>query len=152
MKPPTSLSVLCVDDDADTRELLDIYLSSLGLKVTLAATADEALRHNETTAFDLYLLDAWLPDLDGYELCRQVRKRTSRSNPILFFSGAAREIDKQRGIEAGATAYVSKPNFSEFMETLSTLIAETTALQRRQTSVAETSHCLASQAMSFSVV
>jgi DNA-binding response OmpR family regulator len=129
MNPPTALSVLCVDDDADTRELLDIYLSSLGLKVTLAATANEALRHNETTVFDLYLLDAWLPDIDGFELCRQVRERTSRSNPILFFSGAAREIDKQKGIEAGANAYVSKPNFGEFMDTVSNLIAETTGLK-----------------------
>ncbi|HEX6732748.1 MAG TPA: response regulator [Pyrinomonadaceae bacterium] len=126
MKSHASLSALCVEDDDDTRLMLGIQLKSLGLDVNLAATADEALRWSETKDFDLYLLDAWLPDLDGYELCRQVRRRARRANRILFFSGAAHELDRQKGIEAGANAYVFKPNVDELLSTLSTLIAEAT--------------------------
>jgi len=57
----------------------------------------------------LYLLNSWLPDLDGFELCRRMRDFDSLT-PILFFSGAAYEADKKKGIEAGADAYVTKPD------------------------------------------
>ena len=128
MKSRTSLRALCVEDDDDTRVMLGMQLKSLGLEVNLAATADEALRWSETKDFDIYLLDSWLPDLDGYELCRQVRQRVPSPTGILFFSGAAHELDKQKGIEAGARAYVCKPNVDELLNTLSTLIAEATAV------------------------
>ena len=59
--------------------------------------------------FDLYLLDTQLPDLDGFELCRRMRNLDPQT-PILFFSGAAYESDKQKGFEAGASAYVTKPD------------------------------------------
>ena len=123
MKSPVLLSALCIEDDDDTRELLGIYLRALGLEVELAANADEARRCSQTKDFDLYLLDSWLPDIDGYDLCRQVREHTRRSTRILFFSGAAREVDRQKGIDAGANAYIFKPNFAELIETLSNLIA-----------------------------
>lgn len=130
MKPTTSLSALCVEDDDDTRVMLGIQLRSLGLEVDLVATADDALRLSQTKHFDLYLLDSWLPDLDGYELCRQVR-HAHRSNQILFFSGAAREVDRQKGIDAGANAYVNKPNVDELMDTLTNLIAEATGAETK---------------------
>jgi DNA-binding response OmpR family regulator len=63
----------------------------------------------QTEPFDLYLLDSRLPDLDGFDLCRQMRA-FDPNTPILFFSGAAYEADKKRGIEAGANAYVIKPD------------------------------------------
>lgn len=129
MKSPAWLSALCVEGDDDTREILGIYLRSLGLEVELAANADEALRWSQTKDFDLYLLDSWLPDIDGYDLCRQVREHTRRSTRILFFSGAAREVDKQKGIEAGANAYIFKPNFAELIDTLSNLIAGVDVLE-----------------------
>jgi len=72
-------------------------------------TAAQALSSIQAEHFDLYLLDAWLPDLDGFELCRRVRVFDSNT-PILFFSVAAYEADKKRGIEAGANAYVIKPD------------------------------------------
>ena len=128
MQSPHSLRALCVEDDDDTREIIGIYLRSHGLEVELAATADEALRRNQTRDFDLYLLDSWLPDIDGYELCRQIRGGR-RGTPILFFSGAAREVDKQKGIEAGANAYIFKPNFAELIDTLSRLVGGTGVLE-----------------------
>ena len=98
MKSPASLSALCVEDDDDTREILGIYLRSLGLEVEFAANADEALRCSQSKDFDLYVLDSWLPGIDGYDLCRQVREHTQRATCILFFSAAAREVDRQKGL------------------------------------------------------
>lgn len=129
MTTPPPLHALCVEDHVDTREMLGFYLRSLGLEVDLAANAKEALRYSEQTDFDLYLLESWLPDLDGDELCRQLRQSARRPSSILFFSGAAREVDKQKGMKAGATAYIAKPNFLELVDTLSDLIAKARAGQ-----------------------
>ena len=136
MEPRTSLRALCVEDDDDTRVMLGMQLKSLGLEVNLASTAIEALRWSETKDFDFYLLDSWLPDLDGYELCRRVHQGAAGTDRILFFSGAAHEHDKQKGIEAGATAYVCKPNIDELLNTLSNLIAEAIAVRPEATGAA----------------
>ena len=73
------------------------------IEAKAVGTAAQALSSIETERFDLYLLDARLPDLDGFELCRRMRAFDPHT-PILFFSGAAYEADKKRGIEAGADA------------------------------------------------
>ena len=59
-------------------------------------------------------MDAWLPDIDGFELCRQMRGYDSHT-PILFFSGAGCEADKKMGHQAGANAYVIKPDISHLL-------------------------------------
>lgn len=127
MRSPAPLSILCVEDDNDTREMLGMYLRLLGLEVDFAASAEESLRCIQTRDFDLYILDTWLPDVDGFELCRRIRQRTRLGSQIIFFSGAAREVDRRRGIEAGADAYVFKPNFEEFANTIEKLVAEAKA-------------------------
>jgi two-component system, OmpR family, response regulator len=101
--------VLCVDDDEDSREMLSTLLRFSRIETKAVATAAQALSLIQAERFDLYLLDAWLPDLDGFELCRRMRDFDPHT-PILFFSGAAYEADKKRGIEAGANAYVTKPD------------------------------------------
>src|SRR6266487_1233028 len=101
--------VLCVDDDEDSREMLTALLRFSRIEAKAAATAAQALALIQAERFDLYLLDAWLPDLDGFELCRRMRVFDAHT-PILFYSGAAYEDDKKRGIEAGANAYVIKPD------------------------------------------
>lgn len=101
--------VLYVDDDEDSREMLCLILKCRGIETKAVGTAGEALSAIYTEHFELYLLDAWLPDLDGFELCRQMRDFDSHT-PILFFSGAGFDVDKKRGIEAGANAYVIKPD------------------------------------------
>ena len=101
--------VLCVDDDEDSREMLSMVLKFRQIDTKGVGTAAQALSLIEAERFDLYLLDAWLPDLDGFELCRRLRELDPQT-PILFFSGAAYDADKQRGIEAGANAYVTKPD------------------------------------------
>jgi DNA-binding response OmpR family regulator len=101
--------VLCVDDDEDSRVMLTTLPKHALTEAKAVGTAAQALSSIQTERFDLYLLDARLPDLDGFELCRRMRTCDPHT-PILFFSGAAYADDKQRGIEAGADAYVIKPD------------------------------------------
>ena len=102
-------TVLCVDDDEDSREMLSLLLKFWRIETKTVGTAAEALSLMQAERFNLYLLDTFLPDLDGFELCRRVRALDTQA-PILFFSGAAYEADKQKGIDAGANAYVAKPD------------------------------------------
>ena len=79
------------------------------IETSTVGTAAQALSLIQTERFDLYLLDTSLPDLDGFELCRRMRARDPHT-PVLFYSGAAYDSDKKRGIEAGAIAYLTKPD------------------------------------------
>jgi two-component system OmpR family response regulator len=101
--------VLCVDDDEDSREMLGLLLKHWQIEAKSVGTATQALSLIQAERFDMYLLDTQLPDLDGFELCRRMRSLDPET-PILFFSGAAYESDRQKGIEAGANAYVAKPD------------------------------------------
>lgn len=118
--------VLSVDDDLDACEMLKLLLKSRHIDVTCVQSAAEALAKIETASFDLYLLDAWLPGCDGFQLCRQIRAGDA-TTPILFYSGAAYEADKQQGIAAGANAYVTKPDVDGLIRTMMDLIAKARA-------------------------
>jgi DNA-binding response OmpR family regulator len=89
--------------------MLSTLLKFALIEAKTVGTAAQALSSMKTERFDLYLLDSWLPDLDGFELCRRMRDFDPHT-PILFFTGAAYEADKKKGIEAGADAYVTKPD------------------------------------------
>ena len=102
-------TVLCVDDNEDSREMLSLLLKFWRIETKAVGTAAQALALIQAERFDLFLLDTLLPDLDGFELCRRMRS-LDPDTPILFFSGAAYESDKQKGIDAGANAYVAKPD------------------------------------------
>jgi len=103
--------VLCVDHDEDSRVMLTTLLRLALIEAKAVGTAAEALSSFQTERFDLCLLDSRLPDLDGFELCRRLRALDLHT-PILFFSGSAYEADKKRGIEAGADAYLVKPDIA----------------------------------------
>jgi two-component system response regulator TrcR len=124
--PSTVSRVLCVDDDLDACEMLSLLLKSQRIEVTCAQSAAEAWLKIKAECFDLYLLDAWLPKLDGFEFCRQIRQLDSKT-PILFYSGAAYDADKQKGFAAGANAYVTKPDLEGLIETTMNLIAKARA-------------------------
>ena len=115
--------VLCVDDDEDSRVMLTTLLTLALIEVKAVGTAAQALSSIQTERFDLYLLDARLPDLDGFELCRRMRD-FDPDTPILFFSGAAYADDKQRGIEAGADAYVIKPDLDDLLGTITHFVSQ----------------------------
>lgn len=101
--------VLYVDDHDDSREMLTTLLAISQIDVTAVATAKNAEVLMQSERFDLCLLESWLPDSDGFELCRRIREVHPKT-PVVFFSGAAFDIDQKRGIEAGASAYVCKPD------------------------------------------
>lgn len=115
VSPIKSPRVLSVDDDEDTREMLGILLNSVGVELTSVSTASEVLVLSQTECFDAYLLDAWLPDLDGVELCRRLRNLDPHA-VVVFYSGAAYEVDRKRAREAGASAYVCKPDVDGLIE------------------------------------
>lgn len=118
--------VLFVDDDEDTVEMLNLLLKPYEIQVTYARSASEASRMIKAECFDLYLLDAWMPQIDGFEFCRQLRD-VDAITPILFYTGAANDTDKQKGIAAGASAYVIKPDVEGLIETIVDLLAKARA-------------------------
>ena len=122
--------VLCVEDDEDSRVMLCALLRLSLIEAKAVGTATQALSLIQAEHFDLYMLDSHLPDLDGFELCRRLRDFDPHT-PILFFSGAAYEADKKRGIEAGANAYVVKPKLDDLFENIAQLVspAESIATQ-----------------------
>jgi DNA-binding response OmpR family regulator len=104
--------ILCTEDNADTRELVTFVLSGEGYEVTCANSPAHTLALARDQSFDLYLMDSWLPDLSGVELTRKLREFDVRT-PVLFYSGAGFESDKEAARLAGAQGYLVKPVLHE---------------------------------------
>ena len=100
--------ILYTEDHADTRELVSFVLTSCNCKVTLADTDEKALLLARTHQFDLYLIDNWIPGGSGIELCKKLRE-FDPTTPVLFYSGAAYDSDKQEAFASGAQGYLTKP-------------------------------------------
>jgi DNA-binding response OmpR family regulator len=98
--------ILLVDDDADARDLVTLTLIEYTL--ICARDFDEGLRLAQQRGFDLYILDIWMPDKSGVELCRAIREFDPHT-PILFYSAAAYERDIEEAFRAGAQDYLVKP-------------------------------------------
>ena len=103
-----SRQVLFVEDTADTRDLVEFSLQSEGFTVVTAQTADEGLGLARTKPFALILLDIGLPDKDGLELCREIR-RFDKQTPILFYTAFAELLDQEEAAKAGAQGTLRKP-------------------------------------------
>lgn len=103
-----SRQVLFVEDTADTRDLVEFSLQSDGFQVVSAQTADEGLALARTKTFALILLDIGLPDKDGLELCREIR-RFDQTTPILFYTAFAELLDQDEANKAGAQGCLRKP-------------------------------------------
>jgi len=116
------LRVLCVDND-DTCELLSTILGFSKIKVISAFTVADAWRLAQAEPFDLYLLETRLSDGDGFELCRRLHQFAPRT-PIVFYSAEAYEVDRQKGLTAGATAYLVKPYFDDLTSTILEIITD----------------------------
>jgi two-component system response regulator MtrA len=99
--------ILLVEDDASIRETTSLGLEGAGYRVTVARDGREALDRFRQAPFDLVVLDLMLPEVDGYEVCREIR-RTSRV-PIVILSARSDTVDVVVGLELGADDYVTKP-------------------------------------------
>jgi DNA-binding response OmpR family regulator len=109
MRSPNTPRVLYIEDHEDTRELVTLVLEQRSYEVVTGATIESGLALAGSQQFDLYLLDSWLPDGSGLDLCRQIRE-FDKVTPIVFYSAAAYEIDKDQAINSGAQAYLIKPS------------------------------------------
>ena len=109
MRPDDTPRVLYIEDHEDTRELVTLVLEQRSYEVVTGTTIQSGVALAGSQHFDLYLLDSWLPDGSGLDLCRQIRD-FDKATPILFYSAAAYEIDRAEAIESGAQAYLVKPS------------------------------------------
>src|SRR3954464_13302196 len=99
--------ILLVDDEHAVQKLLAFPLPKDGYDVVAATTGDEALERFRDGDFDLVVLDVMLPQVDGFEVCRQLRARSSV--PIIMLTAKTEEFDKVLGLELGADDYITKP-------------------------------------------
>ena len=102
--------ILVVEDNRDSREMLKSFLAESGneFDVTGVETAAEALVLDARQEFDLYVLDIWLPGMDGIDLCRRLRER-KRTQPVLLFSAMVQPTDRHYVLDAGANEFLIKP-------------------------------------------
>ena len=102
-----SARILLVDDEQSIQTLLSYPLRKEGYEVVQATDGRQALERFDEQPFDLVVLDLMLPKLDGLEVCRRLRSRSSV--PIIMLTAKSEEIDKVVGLELGADDYITKP-------------------------------------------
>lgn len=116
--------LLYIEDNDDTRVIMTLLLERAGFKVTPATTGEECLRLFRSEKFDLYLFNHTLPDASGPTLCKVIRE-TDKTTPILFYSARAFPKEIEVAMDAGANAYLVKPddllNVADYVEKLSNL-------------------------------
>ena len=117
--------ILCVEDNRDSREMIATLLRETNedYAVTAVETAAEALELNSKNSFDLYILDIWLPGMDGVDLCRRLRER-GVTQPIMFFSAMGVQAkDRDYVLAAGADEFLVKSvDLDRFTETVERLL------------------------------
>jgi diguanylate cyclase (GGDEF)-like protein len=102
--------LLVVEDDTDISNMLKIYFNGLGYDVDVAPRGREALEKTRQVLPHLIVLDIMLPDIDGYEVCRNLRTSTRTSHiPVIFLTQKDERSDRLQGLELGADDYITKP-------------------------------------------
>lgn len=132
--------ILLVEDDADIRVIVSDYFTHKkknAFQVDLASDGQTGLEKAYEYHYDLLLLDIMLPELDGYEICRQVRKESDV--PIIFITAKADEADRLNGYALGCDDYIVKPfMLSELYEKVSAMIRRSKGLVRSKVLTVET--------------
>ena len=101
------MKVLIADDEPNIREVISFALERAGFTTATARNGSEAIQQFRRGPLDLVILDVGMPEMDGLEVCRQIRKTSEV--PILFLSARDEEIDRVLGLEIGGDDYVTKP-------------------------------------------
>jgi len=101
--------ILYIEDHEDTRELVTLLLAQKSYEVITGSTIASGVALATAGNFDLYLLDSWLPDGSGLDLCQLIRE-FDKTTPILFFSAAAFAADHEMALKCGAQGYLVKPS------------------------------------------
>src|SRR5215203_976222 len=117
--------ILCVEDNRDSREMIATLLreANESYEVTAVETAAEALVMTGRREYDLYILDIWLPGMDGVELCRRLREK-GITEPIMFFSAMGVQAkDRDYVLSAGANEFLVKSiDLDRFTDTVERLL------------------------------
>lgn len=126
----SDVRILCVEDNRDSREMIATLLRGSNPDYTVKAveTAAEALELTVREEFDLFILDIWLPGMDGVELCRRLRAK-GVTKPIMFFSAMGVQAkDQDYVLAAGADAFLVKSvDLDRFLETVERLLTDARA-------------------------
>ena len=105
-----SKHILVVEDEPDTAELLEFHLENAGYKVTITEDGYQALKKIHKLKPDLLILDLMIPEIDGFEVCRLIRKDpATESLPVMMCTAKCDETSKIQGLDFGADDYVTKP-------------------------------------------
>lgn len=99
--------LLIIEDEETIAELEKDYLELSGFDVEIETSGSRGLERAMKEDFDLYILDLMLPEMDGFEICKRIRK--TKNTPILMVSAKKDDIDKIRGLGLGADDYITKP-------------------------------------------
>ena len=99
--------ILVVDDDSNIAELICLYLVKEGFETERAHNGKEALKQIQKFSPNLVILDVMMPEMDGYETCREIRKQGAI--PVIFLTAKGETFDKVLGLELGADDYIVKP-------------------------------------------
>ena len=131
MRPEKNRRILYIEDHEDTRELVTLLLAQKSYEVITGATIECGVALAGAEKFDLYLLDSWLPDGSGLDLCQRIRQ-FDKTTPILFYSAAAYGTDHDMALKSGAQAYLVKPTQpSELCDMVTELIEGSQETRRR---------------------
>jgi len=118
---------MVVEDDAEMNALECELLAAYGMRSVPAYSGTEALAVADRSKADAVLLDVMLPELDGFETCRQLRRQRGGRLPIVMVTALDTDDCRQRGYQAGADAYFTKPfDPDEIISALQVLMATTT--------------------------
>lgn len=119
------LRILLVEDEENIRETIKLNLELDNYEVVTAAEGKTALKHTQEQHFDLLILDVMLPEIDGFQICEQVRL-TNRDVPIIFLTAKDTAQDRITGLRKGADDYLTKPfNLEELLLRVERLIQRT---------------------------
>lgn len=106
----TDTYILVVDDNQENLKLVSSSLKEKGYKLALALSGNSAFKILETTKIDLILLDVMMPEMDGFEVCKRLKKdERLKEIPVIFLTAKAESEDLVKGFEAGGVDYISKP-------------------------------------------
>jgi DNA-binding response OmpR family regulator len=135
--PDRSARILLVDDEQPIQTLLSYPLRKDGYEVVQATDGEQALERFDEQAFDLVVLDLMLPKVDGLEVCRRLRSRSSV--PIIMLTAKSEEIDKVVGLELGADDYITKPfSLREFSSRIKAALRRAEMIRPAETAADET--------------
>ncbi len=133
-----SQTVLVVEDEASIASFVSLYLKNAGYAVRTASTGTDALSQVQANDIALVVLDLMLPDIDGIEVCRRIRKTSDM--PILMLTARDEDVDKIIGLEVGADDYLTKPfNPRELVARVKSILRRA-APERRERESAQIRH------------